>query len=319
MKNLVSIIVPIYNCEPYLHKCIDSLINQTYENLEIILINDGSTDNSLKIAQAYANKDKRIHLINQNKSGVSTSRNQGLDVARGEFISFIDADDWIDTTTVEDNIGLMITHNADIITYNNYVVDKAGTTPHLINTEEDTLEGYIQKLALGLHTTYMVTNKIFRSNILQGVKFPNKTIGEDLLFLLEVLKKKPILIGNSKSYYYYNRLNVQSATHVNNLSNHMHFLDLNKSVLAYIRKYYPQYFSQQLNNYAQMIFKIVYRFQMRKLLNKEENAIILSGYDYLIRNFSNLSTKNKINCYLYRYFPFYFKVKSIPYYFKTRL
>ena len=98
MNILVSIVVPIYNAENYLTKCIYSIIKQTYKNIEIILVNDGSTDNSLKICETFALNDKRIIIISQKNMGVSTARNIGINVAKGEYISFVDSDD-----TIEDN------------------------------------------------------------------------------------------------------------------------------------------------------------------------------------------------------------------------
>jgi len=97
----ISVIVPIYNCENFLDKCIESIINQTYKNLEIILINDGSTDNSLKIINEYAKKDKRIKIIDKKNEGVSPSRNKGIKESTGEYITFVDSDDYIDNNMIE--------------------------------------------------------------------------------------------------------------------------------------------------------------------------------------------------------------------------
>lgn len=97
----VSVIIPIYNVETYLEKCIDSIINQTLENIEIILVNDGSTDSSLSIAKKFSQKDKRIFLISQKNAGLSAARNIGLSLAKGEYIFFLDSDDWIEPDTLE--------------------------------------------------------------------------------------------------------------------------------------------------------------------------------------------------------------------------
>ena len=96
MKPLVSIIVPIYNVEPYLKKCIDSIINQTLTNIEIILVNDGSTDNCGKIIDEYAKKDNRIIALHKENGGQASARNMGLDIASGKYIGFVDSDDLID-------------------------------------------------------------------------------------------------------------------------------------------------------------------------------------------------------------------------------
>ncbi|OUQ56652.1 hypothetical protein B5E58_10530, partial [Tyzzerella sp. An114] len=92
----ISVIVPIYNVEKYLNRCVDSIINQTYKNLEIILVDDGSPDNCGKICDEYAKKDNRIKVVHKENGGVSSARNVGLNIATGDYIGFVDGDDWID-------------------------------------------------------------------------------------------------------------------------------------------------------------------------------------------------------------------------------
>lgn len=112
---LVSIIVPVYNVEKYLPKCLDSLICQTYKNIEIICVNDGSPDNSLAILEAYAKKDERIRIISQENKGASEARNNALNNANGEYIMFVDGDDWVDTDTIEIAFNTLKEHNADVV------------------------------------------------------------------------------------------------------------------------------------------------------------------------------------------------------------
>ena len=100
--NLVSVIVPIYNVEKYLEKCIESIVNQTYKNLEIILVDDGSPDNCPAICDEWAQKDSRIKVIHKKNGGLSSARNAGLEVSNGEYISFVDSDDWLDENTFEE-------------------------------------------------------------------------------------------------------------------------------------------------------------------------------------------------------------------------
>ena len=99
MSNIISIIVPVYNSELYLKKCLDSIISQTYKNIEIICIEDHSSDDSLRILREYEKKDQRIKVIQKANEGVSLARNAGLDVARGDYVLFVDSDDWIDQRT----------------------------------------------------------------------------------------------------------------------------------------------------------------------------------------------------------------------------
>lgn len=107
MKPLVSVIVPIYNVEKYLSKCIESIINQTLSNIEIILINDGSTDSSGVIADNYAKNDSRIKVIHKKNGGQGSARNIGIELASGEYIGFVDSDDWIDLDSMRSYIMLL--------------------------------------------------------------------------------------------------------------------------------------------------------------------------------------------------------------------
>ena len=120
----VSIIVPIYNMEQYLNRCLESIINQTYENIEIILINDGSKDNSLEICKNYAKKDNRIMIIDQKNSGVSSARNSGLDKATGEYLAFVDPDDWIDKDGIEKMVDFALKHKCDIAFFDYKINDE---------------------------------------------------------------------------------------------------------------------------------------------------------------------------------------------------
>lgn len=124
----VSLIIPIYNVEDYLEKCLNSLIGQTYENVELILINDGSTDRSLKIAEKYAEVYKQIKLINQKNGGLSNARNTGIGVAEGEYIFFVDSDDWLELNAVQEIVTLMKRDELDLCLFgaNSYLSDEKG-------------------------------------------------------------------------------------------------------------------------------------------------------------------------------------------------
>lgn len=113
----ISVIVPIYNVEKYIEKCINSIINQTYKDLEIILVDDGSTDSSGKICDEYAKKDKRIKVIHKKNGGVSSSRNIALTIANGDYITWIDSDDWIEKDTYSKLADIILKNKADIIQF----------------------------------------------------------------------------------------------------------------------------------------------------------------------------------------------------------
>jgi len=124
MNELISIIVPIYNVEIYLEKCLNSIINQTYKNIEILLINDGSSDNSLRICKKYQKKDKRIVLINKKNGGLSSARNAGIDKASGNYLLFIDSDDYIEIDMIEKLYNNIKSNNADISICNFFITKK---------------------------------------------------------------------------------------------------------------------------------------------------------------------------------------------------
>lgn len=115
LKNMVSIIIPVYKTESYLAKCIESCMHQTYQNIEIILIEDGSPDRYGEICDAYAKQDERIRVIHKENTGVSDSRNEGLEIASGEFIMFVDSDDWIDAEMVEELVTAQQKYDVDLV------------------------------------------------------------------------------------------------------------------------------------------------------------------------------------------------------------
>lgn len=129
-KNLVSIIVPIYNSERNLERCISSIIKQSYQNIEIILIDDGSTDNSREICYNFVMKDKRINYFFQENKGVSAARNYGLEKVHGEFLLFIDSDDWIELNCIEICLNYILSYNADIVKFG-YYIEKNNSEPKI--------------------------------------------------------------------------------------------------------------------------------------------------------------------------------------------
>lgn len=123
-EGLVSIIVPVYNVEEYLHECIDSVLIQTYKNFELILVDDGSTDCSKEICESYAEKDPRIKVVGQTNGGASSARNTGLRNASGEYIYFLDSDDWLEDIALEKLINLTVSTDSDMVFFDAYAIDE---------------------------------------------------------------------------------------------------------------------------------------------------------------------------------------------------
>ncbi|WP_290139662.1 glycosyltransferase family 2 protein [uncultured Dubosiella sp.] len=194
MNELVSIVVPIYNVEKYLSKCIDSLIDQTYKNLEIILVNDGSTDQSGDIAQQYAKQDSRIRYTVQENQGQGSARNHGIEQAMGKYISFVDSDDTIDLKMIELMMKKMESEDCDIVFCDYERKDACGNTLERYFNPLDSnciYEPDQQKKVLLVDP--VPWNKLFRKSLFQrtNIRFPSRVWYEDLRTI-------PKLIANAK-------------------------------------------------------------------------------------------------------------------------
>ena len=190
MNSKVSIIVPVFNSAKWLNKCIDSIIEQTYNNIEIILIDDGSTDNSSEICDEYAEMDSRIRVIHKKNEGVSIARNTGIDASTGEYIKFVDSDDWIEKDCCETLVNIIEKENVDLVIcgLNVFQDNKLLRTPHLDNRKIDIKIGF---------TEYKYISKVFASpcnklykkeKILSKFK-EDQSSGEDLMFNLNYLRE----------------------------------------------------------------------------------------------------------------------------------
>ena len=216
MKNnpLVSIIIPIYNTKKYFKTCLDSVINQTYQNLEIILVDDGSTDDSGKIADDYAKKDKRIKVIHQKNQGQSTARNVGLKKATGNYISFVDSDDELNKNFIKELLQLYQKNPKTSLTSCGFLRKYLNTKqkeilyikPSSKKIPKESPKAYILRLLAIDGRLYSSVNKLYRADIAKTLKFDQTlNFAEDTKFVLDYLQKtnkeisfilKPLYIYN---------------------------------------------------------------------------------------------------------------------------
>jgi len=220
MQNLplISVIVPIYNVAPWLPRCLDSIVGQTYKNLEIILIDDGSTDNSLEICQTYGAKDTRIKIIHQENKGVSAARNAGLDAATGEFIAFCDPDDWLSINAYETLFDLYQQSGADICWGNvAYCYADAHPVPEQkLISPKDALRIELDELLL-THFLHVWTELYTRRLIAKGLRFDTSySCGEDLDFIFQAAKRANFIASTEKTVYFY-QVRMDSVSHAPNL------------------------------------------------------------------------------------------------------
>lgn len=211
-KELISVIVPVYNAEKYLQKCLDSILEQTYQNLEIIIINDGSTDNSGQICQEYEKQDDRIIYIEKENSGVSDTRNAGMNRMTGTYITFVDSDDWLEPNYVKFLYEKLIEHQADIVV-GNYTSFNESNSVFYFHTSADYYEKvYDNKSIIPclydakelLKSALIVPwGKIYKKEIIANFRFPIDRIGEDALFNLKaLLDSKKVVYVNKSAYIY---------------------------------------------------------------------------------------------------------------------
>ncbi|MEY2701520.1 MAG: hypothetical protein RLY43_140 [Bacteroidota bacterium] len=207
MKNKkLSIIIPIFNVEDYLIKCLDSVINQTYTNTEIILVNDGSQDKCQSICNEYSLIHNNIIVIHKDNGGLSSARNAGLDKATGEYIAFVDSDDWIDADMYKTLIGLIEDNNADIAAcdFKEVYIDKTVFHNNSGNVTIFNKEEAINSLVTVKNSVrFEVWNKVFKRELIGDLRFKERQVFEDVFFDRNIFLKLKKLVYIDKPFYNY--------------------------------------------------------------------------------------------------------------------
>ena len=225
----ISVIVPVYNVEKYIEKSLESIVNQTYKNLEIILIDDGSPDSSGKICDEFAKKDERIKVIHKKNEGLSATRNCGLDVCTGEYVAFIDSDDWIADNYFEVLRDALIKHDADVAEGKVVqVVKKDVAITSVLNEKVEAPEGFLlfenEDIIKGLLIRKILKNnacgKLFRSTLIKEHRFPVGVNYEDIIFSYETLSdaKKAVFLNQDLYFYLRHEGSITSVCSEKNLN-----------------------------------------------------------------------------------------------------
>ena len=237
---LISIVVPIYNVEKYLTKCLESILNQTYKNIEIILVNDGSTDNSKKICEEYIKKDSRIILINKKNGGLSDARNKGIDKSTGEYITFIDSDDYIELDYIMSLYKGIQNNNIDLVISGHRVLYDTGkiiekkTCGNIVLSSKETLE----KMLYDEGVDVCSVNKLYKKNLFDDIRFPKGREFEDSATTYKLIdKSKKIAIIDKITYNY--SIRSDSITTKNFNPKKMELILSTKEMCDFIRNKYP--------------------------------------------------------------------------------
>ncbi|QBO59680.1 glycosyltransferase family 2 protein [Chryseobacterium salivictor] len=256
----ITIIVAVYNTEKYLHKCIESIINQTHQNLEIFLVDDGSTDASSAICDDYAKADKRIKVLHKTNGGQGSARNLALEAATGEWIGFVDSDDWIDVDMYEFLLSKALAENADIAECGWKKVNVDGsvefTTPpkKTIIDREKAMHGLVYGGVEGVNTS--VCNKIFRRSCIANIRFPQVRAYEDDEFIHKVIwNARNISINGEAKYNYLSRPESTMTAGFN--LNKLALITVQENICEFLKENATQYFYKAQKTLCSKQFYII--------------------------------------------------------------
>lgn len=285
MKPKISIVIPIYNVEKYIHRCIESILQQSLIELEIILINDGSTDKCGEICDEYAKIDKRIKVIHKKNEGVSSARNAGIDNARGEYIGFIDADDYIDKNMYKELYNSIKKYNSDIAISSFSFVKNDAEDPQdvsnkrLIYDKNEAIKNYFN-MTYPFNYSFL-WNKLFKKELFDGVRLnTNILVQEDTEIMLKIYNKSTRVVYIGQSLYFY-QLGHGSVTSNKiskaKITTEQAFLE----IYNYTVDNLPQFNSKALLKYISYFFNIIIE--------------IIKNYDEYENDYYILIDKLKIN------------------------
>ncbi len=227
MNPLISIIVPVYNAESFIRKCVDSLCGQTYKNIEIILVDDGSPDNSGAICDELKQNDERIVVLHRKNEGVSSARNAGLDIMSGDFVTFVDSDDYVAENYIECLYNAIKTENADISTCGHVRINFDRSEKIIFSDDSNKIfcmSGIesLTNLFYGKVCSASSGSKLYNKSLFKKLRFPDYVMGEDTFIVYHTFSNANIVAHTNKALYYY----VQHHSSVtNNKSNYYKFYD----------------------------------------------------------------------------------------------
>lgn len=287
---MVTILVPVYNTSKYLRQCLDSITAQTYQNLQVVLVDDGSTDDSLSICEEYARKYSYIEVHHQANAGVAAARNKLLSYIAGDYVLFVDSDDWIEPQTVEYLVAEARYSQVDIVTCS-AIINDGPITVKEIQKEEWSQERTVLEFLRHVIFNGSLWNKLIKAERIKGIQFAKEiSYGEDALFIWQVLQRvQKVLITNRQLYHY--RMNEDSISHqtfgpkkmtghivweqINSVTEQLwpQYLEIARAGLA-ISDMWLLYFAAQ-NNYRYDSFIGAFQQTVRRYFKQMRNAQII--------------------------------------------
>lgn len=276
-KGMISVIIPVYKVEKELRRCIDSVLRQSYQNIEIILVDDGSPDGCPRICEEYKEKDDRIKVIHKKNGGLSDARNAGLDIAKGEYIAFVDSDDWVEKDFIEILYNNAQKENADISIIGYTLVWDNGRIKRFSKDEDYSVlnkEEAIRELLKQNKFECMVCQKMYRAFIFESVRFPTGKLYEDVAVSLPTFLKaeKVVVCGKSKYNYYQRNSSIVNSKFS---KEKLYFLDCCRDIIKYSDLHMKKYDSEAHTFYLRALMMLI--LQAYEMRNGDNDAI----YEYL--------------------------------------
>lgn len=271
MEELVTIVVPVYKVEKYIDRCIKSILNQTYKNLEIILVDDGSPDNCGEICENYAQKDERIKVVHKENGGLSDARNAGISISNGKYISFIDSDDYIDPEYIELLYKTIKKDKSDMAISSHKVIYENGTVLEKATKEESILKPkeVLKRILYDDGIDLSAWAKLYKIDLFKEIRYPKGRLFEDAATTYKLVDKcEKISIISRSTYNYIIRGN--SITNVNFSEKKMDLIISTEEMCNYVKKKYPDL--EEATNRRLMYAYLSTLTQLVKSNEKNENA-----------------------------------------------
>lgn len=292
---LISVIVAVYNAEEWLHRCIDSIINQTYTNLEIILVDDGSVDGSSQICDEYAEKDKRIKIVHKPNGGVSDATNTGLSMAHGDYIGFVDNDDYIVPEMYEELLSAITENNVDMVLCDCTYVDEQGTpiseeVSPIKKTEVIAPCEYLRRLSEPQSGYYVtVWNRLYKREILSNIVFPKGRTNEDGYVVHRIIENCNSILVINKSYYFY----TQRAASISRNPSPNQYFDIIEALIERIRFYREKGYEQLIPDGMRELYELFMQIRRRYIFRGHKTLSGLRRASKIRREVIAIAKDNK--------------------------
>ncbi len=277
----ISVIVPVFNVASYIAKCIESLQTQTFTDMEIILVDDGSTDESGKICDNFSKKDSRIIVIHKENGGLSSARNAGIDIARGKYLGFVDGDDWVAKDMYKELYHLAEAENAQIVSCKCQGVNSNEDIENVEEIHTFTVLKYkdaLKKFFLR-EITESVCNKLFLRELFSSLRFPVGEINEDTVVVVNLLMKSQKTILSERKLYFYRKR--EGSITKSGYSERFRIVDEHiKQIAVLINKTYPE-----LKSYMTYFFGVHYYCLLLAILKDDNRRNFQKDYQYYLRQF----------------------------------